>query len=547
MLLPSFDSVAYRPQSEESLVLLVFLILYPFCKSSPDLSFLQIGFLSPIMEESDVASSPFSLIQEDISESAAPANRSKERLEGSRNSQHRRSQTSRRPPADVRTTDARPTATDRELLIMPSPEERARAFRERKLEKERKRQEEESADVKRGKRDKPVSQKPSSVPSRSRGTQPSSTASPFSLARATESKSFTEVAQESVASAVSTFVENCTLVFFHSNEYLLFLAPPRGFATVATWTAASTATFEVVFQAKNEPESVSNALAIFQIVLLAFSGALMFVDGFLHLLRRKKLIPRLTEARAIRLLLLVTFWLVVIRNALSTVDAWICSTRLSPIAKKECFYNIDSRNHNAVLFPLLTTFPFWHNFGCLLFLVLVEIFCANFFDGQPAEVKLSRCVYTFSVFAAFLALYWWREVEGRRRYFLVRRLASIEASKKIKMESLAQTLLSLAAPDQVHALLQGRSLRIESSRCTILVTEIDQYLSFRQQMDPYKAVRLLDEVFGDMELLRKSLRLQKLYFRGDVYIIAVGLQEPSADLSHHRVCLEVPGESTEDL
>jgi hypothetical protein len=463
------------------------------------------------LEESDVASSPFSLLQEDISEDVVPANRSKDRLEGSRNSQHRRSQTSRRPPADVRTSDARPTATDLALLIMPSPEERARAFREKKLEKERKRQEEESAEGKKGK-DKQASPKPALVAPRSRGTQPSSTASPFSLVRATESKSFTEAAQESVASAVSTFVENCTLVFFHSNEYLLFLAPPRGFATVATWTAASRATFEVVFHAKNEFESVSNALEVCWTVLLALSVALMFADGLLHSLRRKKLIPRLTEARAIRLLLLVTFWLVVIRNALSTVDAWICSTRVSPIAKKECFYHIDSRNHYSVLFPLLATFPFWHNFGCLLFQVLVEIFCASFFDGQPAEVKMSRCVYTVSVFAAFLALYWWREVEARRRYFLVRRLASIEASKKIKMESLAQTLLSLAAPDQVHALLQGRSLRIESPHCTILVTEIDQYLSFRQQMDPYKAVRLLDEVFGDMELLRKSLRLHKLMY-----------------------------------
>jgi hypothetical protein len=168
---------------------------------------------------------------------------------------------------------------------------------------------------------------------------------------------FAEASLESRGSRSSS-TENCTLVFFHSNEYLLFLAPPRGFATVAVWVAASRATFELLFATPNENKTTGAVINWLWSVLFIFSILLVLADAMLHLLRRKKIVSRSTEARASRLLLLVTFWLAVTRNALTTVDYWICAGRVSHIARGECFYYIDSRNHYALLFPFLATFPF---------------------------------------------------------------------------------------------------------------------------------------------------------------------------------------------
>jgi hypothetical protein len=147
--------------------------------------------------------------------------------------------------------------------------------------------------------------------------------------------------------------------------------------------------------------------------------------------------------------------------------------------------------------------------------------------GQPAAQMVSRPFFAFAICASFGSFYYVHEKEDRERFLFAKRLQELTFAATARKEQIAGVLDSLTTGEQLNLLLSGDVISDVSTQATILISMVDSFQIWRQKWLPRHAVSVLGNLFEALEQKRIALKVERIAYRGDQLITAVGLKTMS--------------------
>jgi hypothetical protein len=150
-------------------------------------------------------------------------------------------------------------------------------------------------------------------------------------------------------------------------------------------------------------------------------------------------------------------------------------------------------------------------------------------SGQSQEQQFTRPLYASFVAIVFLPIHYSTEKQNRERFLLAKRLQQLTFAARCRKEQIAASLASFCDEDHLKLLLNGTVVSDIAPVASVMITAIDNFPAWRQGWLPKHALAMVDLLFESLESSRQMLGVEKISFRGDKLISAIGLRVSSTE------------------
>jgi hypothetical protein len=310
-------------------------------------------------------------------------------------------------------------------------------------------------------------------------------------------------------------------------KFLLYAAPARACILVVAVAYIVNTTTKCVLSSTKQNGDVGLGVWWTRIALGIVMVLLWMLDSILwHKLRTAAIDPLLHWAvhHPIRVL---AIYIIYITNVLNEIEFLQCAHwKGSPMLK--CFERIPVQSISAPFAISVITINVSWGFVANAFLTIAEIVLyavpgGEYLNGQPAETRFGRPVFTLGFCCCFSAMYWWREKEDRQRFLAVQELERLQLAAQQRQSHLASILSSICDPTEMKALVEGRIVRLRMDQGIILYCAVRGFIGWRQQYPPWVAIALMDEYHQAIEDGRAHLKkLHRVYWQLDQFAVGYG-------------------------
>jgi hypothetical protein len=277
---------------------------------------------------------------------------------------------------------------------------------------------------------------------------------------------------------------------------------------------------------------------LFHLFLMIGAVIVFLTDLILKVLTRQGRITPLQYSWWHAWLRSALVWMGIVSNLNSTVEHWLCVEAPDPQLRKRCFSTIESGNVSYVFFCAVLHLPFLNYIFMLVLAPLGETVIGQIpllRGGQPPEERWTRPAVVTGLACMTFPVLLWTEVESRNRFINLKHLESKKAFNLMRKQQLAVGLRSLCDPSHLPLLLAGQNIQHESSDAGVLISLVNGFAYWRQQQLPVSALKLIGLTWDLVESKRAdleksaSVRIERLWSKGDSMALAVGISKPATE------------------
>jgi hypothetical protein len=231
-------------------------------------------------------------------------------------------------------------------------------------------------------------------------------------------------------------------------------------------------------------------------------------------------------------------WMGILSNWSSTLEYWLCVNAPDRHLRQRCFSSVASGNISYIFFCAVLQLPFLNYVFMLMLAPLGETIIGQIPTlrlGQPAEDRWTRPAIVAGLACVTFPVLLWTERESRNRFINLKHLESKRAFHLMRKQQIAAALRGLCDPAHLSLLLAGQKVQHESTDAGVLISQVNDFTHWRQQQLPLTALKLLGLIWDLVESKRAdlekstSVRMERLWSKGDSLALAVGISKPATE------------------